>query len=112
MNPRLAMIRPLIAFALCASFASPFVHATPARTLQNTNMLVTVSSGSAGEALSSFLIEGSTPKTVLIRAAGPALASFPDLNEVTDPTLSLRNSAGTQFTSNNNWVDSVAMQTA
>jgi hypothetical protein len=50
-----------------------------------------------------FIIEGTQPKTVIVRAIGPELTRFGVPNALADPTLELHNSAGTLIGSNNNW---------
>ncbi|WP_158277435.1 hypothetical protein [Opitutus sp. ER46] len=50
-----------------------------------------------------FVIGGSTAKTVLIRAAGPALAGFGLTNTLSDPVLQLYDRAGTVLMSNAGW---------
>ena len=54
-----------------------------------------------------FIIEGSGPKTVIIRAIGPELAQFGVPNPLADPTLDLHNSTGALIASNNNWQTTV-----
>jgi Fibronectin type III domain len=50
-----------------------------------------------------FIIEGSGPKTVIVRAIGPELTRFGVPNVLADPILALHNGAGTLIASNNNW---------
>jgi hypothetical protein len=50
-----------------------------------------------------FIIEGSGPKTVIVRAIGPELTQFGVPNALADPTLELHNGSGTLIASNNNW---------
>jgi hypothetical protein len=54
-----------------------------------------------------FIIEGSGPKTVIVRALGPELARFGVRNALADPTLELHNGAGALIASNNNWQTTV-----
>jgi hypothetical protein len=54
-----------------------------------------------------FIIEGSGPKTVIVRAIGPELTRFGIPNALPDPTLDLHNGAGTLIASNNNWQTTV-----
>lgn len=54
-----------------------------------------------------FVIGGSTPKTVAIRAIGPSLANFGVSGTLSDPQLQLFQGS-TQLASNNNWQDSNA----
>jgi hypothetical protein len=54
-----------------------------------------------------FIIEGSGPKTVIVRAIGPELTRFGIPNVLADPALDLHNSAGALIASNNNWQTTV-----
>jgi len=54
-----------------------------------------------------FIIEGSGPKTVIVRAIGPELTRFGVPNALADPALDLHNSAGALIASNNNWQTTV-----
>ena len=49
-----------------------------------------------------FIIQGSGPKRVLMRAVGPSLNAFLT-GALQDPTLELRNSSGALLASNDNW---------
>ncbi len=52
-----------------------------------------------------FIIEGTGPKTVILRAIGPELAAppFNIPNALADPTLELHNGSGTLIARNDNW---------
>lgn len=54
--------------------------------------------------IAGFIIEGTAPKTVLIRAAGPALAQFNLTGLLADPTLEVH-SGNMIVASNDNWGD-------
>jgi hypothetical protein len=54
-----------------------------------------------------FIIEGSGPKTVIVRAIGPELTRFGVPNALADPALDLHNGAGALIGSNNNWQTTV-----
>jgi N-acetylneuraminic acid mutarotase len=54
-----------------------------------------------------FIIEGSGPKTVIVRAIGPELTRFGVPNPLADPALDLHNSTGALIASNNNWQTTV-----
>jgi hypothetical protein len=54
-----------------------------------------------------FIIEGSGPKTVIVRAIGPELTRFGVPNALADPALDLHNSTGALIASNNNWQTTV-----
>ncbi|HEY1583364.1 MAG TPA: sialidase family protein [Chthoniobacterales bacterium] len=52
-----------------------------------------------------FIITGSSSKQVLLRAIGPSLADFGLSEVLQDPTLELRDGAGTTLFANDNWRD-------
>jgi hypothetical protein len=56
-----------------------------------------------------FIIEGTAPKRVILRAIGPELSvpPFNIPNALADPTLELHNGSGTLLASNNNWQTTV-----
>ena len=53
-----------------------------------------------------FIIGGSTPKPVVIRAIGPSLSQFGVPNPLADPYLELRDSNGNLVEANNDWQQS------
>jgi len=50
-----------------------------------------------------FIVQGTQPKEVIVRALGPELTPFGVPDVLADPTLDLHNGAGTLIASNNNW---------
>jgi hypothetical protein len=50
-----------------------------------------------------FIITGTDPKTVVLRALGPSLSGFGLSGVLADPVLSVYNSAGTLIATNDNW---------
>ena len=50
-----------------------------------------------------FMVQGSQPKRVLIRAIGPELTQYGVPNVLADPTLELHDGAGALIASNDNW---------
>jgi hypothetical protein len=54
-----------------------------------------------------FIVQGTGPKTVIVRAIGPELTPFGIPNALSDPTLELHNSAGALIASNDNWQTTV-----
>lgn len=50
-----------------------------------------------------FVIEGTAPRTVLIRADGPVLSAFSVPNPLPDPVLTVYNNAGTVIATNAGW---------
>ena len=53
-----------------------------------------------------FIVTGTVPKRVLVRALGPSLAPFGLLNLLSDPTLTLNGPAGFVQMVNDNWTSS------
>jgi len=50
-----------------------------------------------------FVIEGTAPRTVLVRADGPVLGTFGVSTPLPDPVLTVYNSSGTTVASNTGW---------
>ena len=50
-----------------------------------------------------FIITGTDPKTVVLRALGPSLSGFGLSGVLSDPVLSVYNSSGTLIATNDNW---------
>ena len=50
-----------------------------------------------------FIVEGTEPKRVIIRAIGPELTQYGVPNVLADPTLELHDSTGALIASNDNW---------
>lgn len=69
------------------------------------NLTSTTDVPSGGSIGASFTIEGGTPKQVLIRGLGPALALSPYnfTDTLADPRLTLLDAAGVQIGTNDNW---------
>ncbi len=62
----------------------------------------TVSSGD-NVLINGFIIRGTEPKSVVLRALGPSLAGFGVSGVLADPVLTLHNSSGTIIATNDNW---------
>jgi hypothetical protein len=58
---------------------------------------------SAQTFIGGFVIEGSGPRTVLIRGDGPTLSTFGVTNSLPDPVLTVFNSSGTVVATNTGW---------
>jgi hypothetical protein len=54
-----------------------------------------------------FIVQGSGPKRVIVRAIGPELTRYGVQNVLTDPTLELHNGRGAVIASNDNWQTTV-----
>ncbi len=50
-----------------------------------------------------FIVQGTTPKSVIIRAIGPELSQYGVPNPLADPTLELHDGNGALIASNDNW---------
>ena len=50
-----------------------------------------------------FIVQGTQPKNVIIRAIGPELSQYGVPNPLADPTLELHNGTGGLIASNDNW---------
>jgi hypothetical protein len=62
----------------------------------------TVSSGD-NVLINGFIITGTQPKSVVVRALGPSLGAFGVSGFLTDPVLTVHNSSGTVIARNDNW---------
>ena len=60
--------------------------------------------------IAGMYISGSTSKKVLIRGIGPSLANYGIAGAMANPSIELRNSAGTLLASNDNWQESTQYQ--
>jgi hypothetical protein len=60
-------------------------------------------SGGDGVLIGGFVITGTDPKTVVLRALGPSLSSFSVSGVLGDPVLKLYNSSNTLIATNDNW---------
>ncbi len=75
-----------------------------AATPRLTNVSARTQVGTGGDTLiAGFVISGSSNKTVLLRAAGPALVELGVSGVLLDPKLELYGSDGALVTSNDNW---------
>ncbi len=59
-----------------------------------------------------FVLGGSAPTKILVRAVGPGLAVFGVEGTVVDPQLTLFNSSSTRIDSNDNWSGTAALTAA
>jgi hypothetical protein len=71
-------------------------------TLANASTRLRVQTGD-NLAIGGFIITGTDPKKVLLRAVGPSLSLA---DQLADPILELRDSSGQTVAANDNWVDS------
>jgi hypothetical protein len=54
-----------------------------------------------------FIVQGTQPKNVIIRAIGPELSQYGIPNFLADPTLELHNGVGALIASNNDWQQTI-----
>ena len=54
-----------------------------------------------------FIVQGTEPKRVIIRAIGPELTQHGVPNALANPTLELHNGTGALIASNNNWATTI-----
>jgi hypothetical protein len=54
-----------------------------------------------------FIVQGTAPKRVIIRAIGPELTQYGVPNPMADPTLELHNGTGALIASNDNWQQTI-----
>jgi hypothetical protein len=54
-----------------------------------------------------FMVEGTQPKRVIVRAIGPDLSQHGVPDPLADPTLELHNQAGALIAQNNNWMATI-----
>ena len=71
------------------------------------NISTRVSAGTGDNRLiGGFIISGTAPKKVIIRAMGPSLSQFGVGSALADPTLELHDATGAIIATNDNWADS------
>jgi hypothetical protein len=64
-------------------------------------------SGGDNVLIGGFIVTGTEPKRMVLRALGPSLSGFGLSDVLADPVLSVYNSSGTLVTSNDNWQSDV-----
>lgn len=93
---------PFVVFLLLLSGLSPWAAESDPARLTNIATRAQIG-GSAGTPIAGFVLGGSSTKTMLARAAGPALTGFGVSGALADPGLSLLSGVGT-VASNDNWL--------
>ncbi len=78
-------------------------EATPSIPLRNISTRMNVGTGD-NVLIGGFIVVGTEPKKVLLRAIGPSLTAFGVLNALADPTIELHE-AGNIVVTNDNWKD-------
>jgi len=87
---------------------TPMPTATPSATPTPASMLGNISTRSFVQTadnvmIGGFIVQGTQPKMVIIRAIGPELTPFGVPNVLANPTLELHDGAGAVIASNDNW---------
>jgi hypothetical protein len=97
-------LRRLLLALFCGSLPA-LVSAVPQRALVNLSVRTSVGASGSGAVSTSFTIEGSAAKTVLIRAVGPTLAAAPSnvTGTIADPALVVFDRLGQRVAENDNW---------
>lgn len=82
-----------------------FPFSFEAAKLANISMRLTVGDGEK-LMVGGFIIEGTEPKRVVVRALGPSLQNAGVINALSDPLLELKDSSGTDVARNASWRES------
>ena len=87
--------------------------ANPVTRLVNISSRLKVSANdSEGSSIAGFVITGSSPKQILIRAVGPGLKGFGIASPLSDPTIKLYDSNGAVIAANTGWSDDTKISAA
>ena len=110
-NMKQLLLLPLFVVACLVGDTSFRVIATtaptvPEPTLANISTRAFVQTGD-NVVIGGFIVEGTQPKTVIIRAIGPELTQYGIPNALANPTLELHDGTGALIASNNNWVTTI-----
>ncbi|MBA3963136.1 MAG: fibronectin type III domain-containing protein [Chthoniobacterales bacterium] len=71
-------------------------------TLENISSRISVQDGD-NVMIGGFIVQGSTPKTLALRALGPSLANAGVTDVLSDPVLDLRDATGALIATNDSW---------
>jgi hypothetical protein len=92
---------------------TPGVTPTPSPASQAVNLSTRMRvQGGENVGIGGFIITGSAPKHVLLRAIGPSLAQFGVPNPLADPVLELHGPSGFTTVTNDNWREDPAQEVA
>ena len=78
----------------------------PLSTLGNISTRAFVQTGD-NVMIGGFIVQGTEPKRVIIRAIGPELTQYGVPNALANPTLELHDGTGALIASNDNWVTTI-----
>ena len=78
----------------------------PISTLGNISTRAFVQTGD-NVMIGGFIVQGTEPKRVIIRAIGPELTQYGVPNALVNPTLELHDSTGALIASNDNWLTTI-----
>ena len=81
---------------------TPTPSATPASRLGNISTRALVQTGD-NVMIGGFIVQGTEPKRIIIRAIGPELTQYGVSDVLADPTLELHDGTGALIASNDNW---------
>jgi len=81
---------------------APTATPTPMARLGNISTRAFVQTGD-NVMIGGFIVQGTTPKRVIIRAIGPELGQYGVPNPLQDPTLELHDGTGVLIGTNDNW---------
>ncbi len=87
------------------AYDAVIVKVMPRARMANISTRVDVGTGQ-DVAIAGFIINGDSPKSVIVRALGPTLTGFGIAEALNDPMLDLRDGAGNQIATNDNWRNS------
>ena len=83
-----------------------FQLANPKSTLENISARAFVQTGD-NVMIGGFMVQGTEPKRLIIRALGPELTQYGVPDALANPTLELYDGTGALIASNNNWVTTI-----
>ncbi|WP_146180143.1 putative Ig domain-containing protein [Opitutus sp. ER46] len=93
-------------------FAGISVSVNATDRMVNISSRLKVSKDPSHPSIVGFVVNGTTPKQMLIRAVGPTMSVFGFTNPLPEPRLKLYNAAGVVIASNNGWADNADVTAA
>jgi hypothetical protein len=96
----------ITAFTDAPTTPTPTPSPTPASQLDNISTRAFVQIGDE-VMIGGFIVRGTEPKRVIIRAIGPELTQYGVPDFLADPTLELHNGAGALIASNDSWLHTI-----